>query len=75
MAAYRFFRHNHISIHTCIYKQAILWSYKQAILWSYNIFMQILHRYLRYTARLLDAFILLLSVISAELDEKPRRKD
>ena len=67
MAVYRFFRHNHISIHTCIYKQAILW--------SYNIFMQILHRYLRYTARLLDAFILFLSVISSELDEKPRRKD
>ena len=63
------FRHNRIFRHTCIYKQPILT--KQ---WNYNIFVQILYSYLRYTARLLDVFFLLLTVIFSELHENPRRK-
>ena len=34
--------------------------------------MQILYSYLRYTDRLLDAFSLLLAVMSSEAYEKPR---
>ena len=42
---------------------------------NYDIFVQILHSYLRYTDRLLDLFFLLLAEILSELHEKPRRKD
>ena len=44
-------------------------------LWNYNIFVQILHNYLRYTDRFLGMFFLLLAVILSEFYEKPRRKD
>ena len=64
------FRHNRIFRHSCMHKQPI--STKQ---WNCNIFMQISHRYVRHTDRLLDVHFLLLAVILSELYEKQRRKD
>ena len=43
--------------------------------WNYNIFVQVLHSYLRYTDRHLDVFFLLLAVILSDLHKKPRKKD
>ena len=62
------FRHNRIFRHTCMHKQLILT--KQ---WNYNIFVEVLHSYLRYTDRLLDVVFLLLAVILSELQTKKER--
>ena len=66
---YRFFRHNRIFRHACMYKET-----KMTKQWNYCTFMQILYSYLRYTDRLLGVFSLLLALILSELHENSRRK-